>query len=553
MIVTAQPNELYFAWQSKVQIQNFKSYGIDLSTYYVLILIKENDTLNPEFINLKRDYPEINVILYSDKDKSKGNYVSTVRPYLLRKFFEDEFHKSIDKSSFLYIDSDVVLTKSLDINKYLNKDVWYMSNCFAYLNSKIIKESFSETYNYMLELFSIEDSLLMNNEDNVGGAQYFLKNTDVEFWKEVEEKSERLFNILTEQSSYYAKKGQKFIQVWCSDMWTIRWLSLKRGDIHKTVEDLDFSWSYDDIKNWHKNTFYHNAGAHAYRSIELFKKWEYKNSIPDNLLLEKLNPNYCSYNYAKEVLKTYNGGTSKIDLKDVTFLIPVRIDSDDRINNLYTILNWIDKNFNTNVIVLESDYIPKVDYRIIPNISYHFSYSVNFHRTRLLNEGMRLSKTNIVCFMDSDCLAKVQDTLLAVEEVRNDDKTISFPYDGMFNNISSSSVPYVLNEKNMTTIPSLGYVKDSVGGMLFLNRNEYLKIGGENEKFNSWGFEDKERVTRGVKLGMYVKRTTGTLFHINHYRGIYSNSNSSYKNLEEEYEKVKNISKEELINYIKTW
>ena len=45
---------------------------------------------------------------------------------------------------------------------------------------------------------------------------------------------------------------------------------------------------------------------------------------------------------------------TKTDLTDVTFLIPLRIDSIDRLENLLEVISFIDKHFDTNIHLLES-------------------------------------------------------------------------------------------------------------------------------------------------------------------------------------------------------
>ncbi len=44
-----------------------------------------------------------------------------------------------------------------------------------------------------------------------------------------------------------------------------------------------------------------------------------------------------------------------IDLTTCTFIIPIRIESEDRMRNVITILCYLLKNFNTKVIVKEVD------------------------------------------------------------------------------------------------------------------------------------------------------------------------------------------------------
>ena len=59
----------------------------------------------------------------------------------------------------------------------------------------------------------------------------------------------------------------------------------------------------------------------------------------------------------------------KIDLKDVTFIIPIRIDSDDRKRNIDLVVSYLLTHFNTNVIIKESSSKQNFDLsNIIKNI-----------------------------------------------------------------------------------------------------------------------------------------------------------------------------------------
>ena len=85
-----------------------------------------------------------------------------------------------------------------------------------------------------------------------------------------------------------------------------------------------------------------------------------------------------------------------VDLKDITFTIPVRIDSRDRYQNLICIINHL-LAFNTNIIIYENGpnagqivYSHK-DVKIISE-----KESGPFHRTRYLNKMARLATTKFL-------------------------------------------------------------------------------------------------------------------------------------------------------------
>lgn len=95
----------------------------------------------------------------------------------------------------------------------------------------------------------------------------------------------------------------------------------------------------------------------------------------------------------------------------------------------------------------------------------------------------------------------------------------------------------------------------SVGGAFLVNKDVYLKAGGENEHFYGWGMEDLERVKRMEILGLPVTRAKGALYHLFHFR----NENSRFYNetLENEsraeYLTVCSLTKNRLEKYIQTW
>ena len=45
----------------------------------------------------------------------------------------------------------------------------------------------------------------------------------------------------------------------------------------------------------------------------------------------------------------------KIDLSQATFIIPIRIESTDRLRNVITIVAFLVENFDTNIIIKEVD------------------------------------------------------------------------------------------------------------------------------------------------------------------------------------------------------
>ena len=94
-----------------------------------------------------------------------------------------------------------------------------------------------------------------------------------------------------------------------------------------------------------------------------------------------------------------------MDLHDIcTFVIPFRIDSDERLRNLKAVLKWLEP-LNAVIILLEADKLPKADGVFTnKNITYIFIEDANpiFHRTYYINMMMKKVRTEIVAVLDAD-------------------------------------------------------------------------------------------------------------------------------------------------------
>ena len=108
-----------------------------------------------------------------------------------------------------------------------------------------------------------------------------------------------------------------------------------------------------------------------------------------------------------------------IDLSNVTFIIPLRIDSDDRLRNIILSTSFLLSKFDCKVIIKESDDMSKFDTWARPliesivdtkNLTYIFeeNYDEHFHRTRLLNEMILETTTDIVVNYDSDIILPIE-------------------------------------------------------------------------------------------------------------------------------------------------
>ena len=96
-----------------------------------------------------------------------------------------------------------------------------------------------------------------------------------------------------------------------------------------------------------------------------------------------------------------------IDLSDVTFLMPVRIDSAERLENFIIVVSYLIEKFETNIMILEDDGHQNISFDTPPRgIRYAFQQNEDplFHKTRLINRLAGEAATSIVALHDCDVI-----------------------------------------------------------------------------------------------------------------------------------------------------
>jgi predicted glycosyltransferase involved in capsule biosynthesis len=248
-----------------------------------------------------------------------------------------------------------------------------------------------------------------------------------------------------------------------------------------------------------------------------------------------------------------------IDFKDVTFIVPIRFDSQDRRDNFKISMNFLLKNFDTNIIVLENDENSNEEFvkSVSNRIKYVFEKNSEklFHRTKILNTMTKMSETNIVVNYDVDVVFKVEQYIKSRKKILEGCDMV-FPYLGNFYDVQKNQ--FHLVESNEIDKINLGmctlFNPNSVGGAFFFNKERYTTIGLENENFVSWGHEDWERIVRVETMGYKLCRVEGVLYHLTHSRTHNSSDRNPFFHINgQEFHRIRSMDKEQLTNHIKNW
>ena len=261
-----------------------------------------------------------------------------------------------------------------------------------------------------------------------------------------------------------------------------------------------------------------------------------------------------------------------IDLKNCTFIIPIRIESEDRMRNVVTVLAYLLKNFDTKVILKEVDVESVYEDQVLPQIEDFLGDNINnlthvfeksddpvFYRMKILNEMIDMADTMVIANYDCDVLFKKETYVESVNMIM-DGFDLVYPYgfgnyqkqvfidaDGVSEFINEDFDFEVLDKKSRMYDAQYGHVQ-------FVNRKSYILAGMENENFRGSSPEDKERFYRFDKMGYSVGRIDDIVYHLEHSRGANSWPNSVQGNPYmkqnfDEWEKIQNMTGHQLRSY----
>jgi hypothetical protein len=244
--------------------------------------------------------------------------------------------------------------------------------------------------------------------------------------------------------------------------------------------------------------------------------------------------------------------SDRIDISDITFVVPMSYDHPDRLENLELMMGLLNENFRAKFSFIEQG-----GRRLGSFTPWRFFEGKYFHRTKMLNDAIRDVKTPFAANYDSDVALPPAQILEAVEKLRNG-SDIVYPYTGDFWHLTrNQSYENLKKHRDVGIFSSMSFRKTehSKGGAIFLNVKSFFKAGGENENFVSHGPEDQERWLRFTKLGLVVDFVKGCILHMEHWRGKNSHSmmHQHGQQNQNEYQKISAMNKEQLTEYIKTW
>ena len=245
--------------------------------------------------------------------------------------------------------------------------------------------------------------------------------------------------------------------------------------------------------------------------------------------------------------------TKKVDLEDTTFIILIRIDSIERLENIISVTSCLCKYFNTNIFVLEADRWNNGILKSLLNkkIFYQFVEDKDnvLYKTKYYNQMVLSVETPFISIWDADIVIDRNNIEKAITLMRNNTDAV-YPYNGICLDVPEViKLIYLKNKdirflKKHTNKMMKLHERPLVGGAVFLNREKFIKIGLDNEIHYGWGNEDFDRYYRMLSQNYVITKLSGVLFHLTHPREINSKYRSAFQ---------KEISLNELNKYRAYW
>ena len=263
-------------------------------------------------------------------------------------------------------------------------------------------------------------------------------------------------------------------------------------------------------------------------------------------------------------------------MKDLTYLLPCRIESEDRLRNVITSVTYLLKNFpEAKVLVKEVDKKSNFKESALPQIRkyvgdtsqlkhiFEESDEQFFHKTRILNDLCVAADTPIIYNHDVDVVVPKNSHELAYRSITQEGSDAVYPFGcGIYQwavNYSDDLLDKFLSShdgKDFDTSivqASSTRVPSSIGWGQMITKTAEVSAGLWNEEFISWGAEDCEFYYRLNLFGFKVGRVIDDIFHFEHGRTFNSHyHNPKFQDNDRLWNKIRTLDKDELTQYYST-
>lgn len=253
-------------------------------------------------------------------------------------------------------------------------------------------------------------------------------------------------------------------------------------------------------------------------------------------------------------------------MMDLTFLIPTRIETEDRLRNIISSVSYLLKHIPAKVIVKEVSNHPTFRFRAIPeirkyvdtsNLTYLYEETQEslFCKSKVLNDLIVASDTKVVANYDADCILPLESYFQAYTAINENQVDVVYPYGcGIYQwcaDYNQDIYEKFVNQLDVSVLDKQKRLSNStIGWSQFINRQKYIDCYMMNENFISWGCEDDEFYYRMSILGNRIGRIDNYVYHLEHSRTHNSwFTNPNFNDNWILWNTIKTFDKEQLVRY----
>ena len=241
----------------------------------------------------------------------------------------------------------------------------------------------------------------------------------------------------------------------------------------------------------------------------------------------------------------------------LTFVIPIKIDTDDRQRNFDIVVGYLLKNYDCPIIIKEADWEKRLKSQHLddPRVKYmfeHLEFGDPFHRTKYINEMVNECETECFANYDVDVIFNPSTIEESVKLIMDGKADVVYPFgdgemdqcrlwisskESIISLIDTFDGENLLRDIAQKTVDDGGKMEawtTLAGHCQIFRKKSFLEGYMENENFVSWGPEDAERLSRFRKLGFRVQHLSGEkLIHLEHESSVDSGKENPYFTLNE--------------------
>ena len=256
-------------------------------------------------------------------------------------------------------------------------------------------------------------------------------------------------------------------------------------------------------------------------------------------------------------------------LSNSTFIMSLRIETDDRLRNVIVSSIYLLDNTDCKIIIKESDKTSVFAEKALPQIREcvgdkadrltHIFEQNNenyFHRTRLLNDMVMMTTTDVVVNYDCDIILPLESYITSEQKILSGECDVVYPYgdgDWQYQIFATDELvsEFINGDYDLSILRKKSKVYDAKYGFCqFFSTQKYIEGGLENEGFVAYGYEDDEFYFRMSTLGNRIGRLNNYVYHLEHGRTHNSwFSNPNFNNNYQLWNTIKTFDRDQLVEY----